>query len=453
MSSRIADPSAEQAFSETVLTALTISPKSVPAVVIDEDKARNAARCITEYLCARLAQSGKTPEVLEFRTVKWGDGFINLRNAVRDHLWTNLRTNFVEHFRELAAERPAAYLMTSWHPSSDMVHVWAIPEHLVYEAFPKHHVEQTDKRTIEIFPDVHRFERCEDSPDLSSFHREFRWLKTEMEKLVEAAKIDEAARRRNRNEEPSQAEDDEESAESQTTPGYTSATVEFLKELPAHVNDGEWHEANKARFQNVLRDPSRRLVEMLSTQYIERLSPEVAGGKRHLSILKKNDYGKGGYHAHYWLAFYDPKAGSKTKSVQLYFALHGSAQIYRYGFSMGDYCDEYLARLLTAWQHSPDAAASYIRRAPEGTVAELTRGEKKQRMSPDMLAEVILNPSKEGLADLTNVNVFREFALSTLPEHDDTLVHEIGEFFTWEWPLFEAFGPTCRIRVRGKRGC
>jgi hypothetical protein len=107
---------------------------------------------------------------------------------------------------------------------------------------------------------------------------------------------------------------------------------------------------------------------MLRTQYIERLSPEVAGGKRHLSILKTNDYGKGGYHAHYWFAFYDPKAGSKTKSVQLYFALHGNTLVWRYGFSMGDYCDEYLARLLGAWQHSADAIAA-AENSPVGRAA------------------------------------------------------------------------------------
>src|SRR4051812_49224131 len=104
MSNRISDPSAEQDFSETVLNALIISPKTAPTVVIDEAKARNAARCITEFLCARLGQAGKTAEVLEYRTVRWRDGFINIRNAVRDHLWTSLRTNLVEHFRELAGD-------------------------------------------------------------------------------------------------------------------------------------------------------------------------------------------------------------------------------------------------------------------------------------------------------------------------------------------------------------
>jgi hypothetical protein len=144
MSNRISGPSTEEDFSERVLNALTISPKAVPSVAIDEDKSRNAARCITEFLCARLGQTGKAAEILEHRTARWGDAFINIRNAVRDHLWTNLRTNLVEHFQERAGDQPAVYLMTSWHPSSDVVHVWAIPEHVVYEAYPKHHVEQTD---------------------------------------------------------------------------------------------------------------------------------------------------------------------------------------------------------------------------------------------------------------------------------------------------------------------
>src|SRR6516162_6133801 len=112
MSNRSIDTGTEETFCETVLNAITISPKSVPSVHVDEDKARNAARCITEFLFARLAQTGKPPDVLERTTVKWDQGFINLRNAVYDHMWTNLRPNFVEHFRELAGDQPAAYLMT-----------------------------------------------------------------------------------------------------------------------------------------------------------------------------------------------------------------------------------------------------------------------------------------------------------------------------------------------------
>jgi len=437
MSNRTINTETEHKFCESVLNAITIAPQSLPNIAVDEDKTRNAARCMTEFLCARLAQGGEAPHVLERTTVSWRNGFINLRNAVRDHLWTNLRPKFVEHFREIATDHPAAYLMTSWQSDGDVFYVWAIPENVVYEALPKHGVEQTDKRSIEIFPDVHRFERCQDSPDLSPFYRQSRWGKAELDKLVEAAKIDAAARRRNRNQEPSGTEEEEDPTDSETAPGYTSATVDFLKELPSHVSNADWHEANKDRYCTVLRDPTRRLVEMLRTQYIERLSPEVAGGKRHVSILKKNDYGKGGYHDHYWFAFYDPHAGSKTKSVQLYFRLLGSEQVWRYGFSMGNYCDEYLQRLQGALQQSAEAVASYLRKAPDGTLVALHRGDREERMQPKAFAEAIVT-SAPSLEDLTGVGVIREFPLQSLPEHDDTLVQEIGEFFTWAWPLFEA---------------
>ena len=71
---------------------------------------------------------------------------------------------------------------------------------------------------------------------------------------------------------------------------YTTSTIAFLKELPQHIEDPDWHVENKKRYEQVLRDPTRELVEQIRTGFIEQLSPEVAGGKRHLSILKKNDY-------------------------------------------------------------------------------------------------------------------------------------------------------------------
>src|SRR5262249_13498775 len=152
------------------------------------------------------------------------------------------------------------------------------PENVMYGALQRHAAGQSEKRTVRIYAETNRFERCEDSPDLSSFYKPFRWSKDELEMLIEAAKLNEVARRRNRAEEPADAtDDDEDRAEDQPTPAYTSATVTFLKELPSHVADPKWHEANKVRYQNVLRDPTQRLVEMLRSQFVGRLSPEVAG--------------------------------------------------------------------------------------------------------------------------------------------------------------------------------
>ena len=86
----------------------------------------------------------------------------------------------------------------------------------------------------------------------------------------------------------------------------------------------------------------------------------MAGGKRHLSILKKNDYGKGGYHDHFWYAFYDPMSGSKTKSVQLYVRFLAAERVWRYGMGMGNYYGPYLERLHNAFTSSPQAVADYV---------------------------------------------------------------------------------------------
>jgi len=434
----------EDQFANVVLDALSEPPSQLPEVEVDEHKTRNAATCMTAFLCARLATSNSEPQSVERTTYRWNDGLVNMRHAVKDHLWTNLRPTFVEHFREIKNGGAAVYVMTAWQPSGIPMHVWAIPEEVVYDALPNHPIGKViEKRTIRIMPGTHRFERCTDSPDLEPYHRQLEWSPAEVTKLMEAVKIDEAARNRNRDDPSADAlqADEDDSPSSDYAPGFTTATVEFIEDLSDHTTDGEWHEDNKQRYRNVLRDPTQRLVELLRAWYIERLSPEVAGGKRHLSILKKNDYGKGGYHDHYWFAFYDPSVGSKTKSVQLFFRMIGSEQVWRYGFAMGNYCDEYMARLRSALFASPVATAEHIRQAPVGTSVRLWSDADESRMTPTEFADTLVSNAAEWLGDdttLTDINIIREFSLDSLPDHDEGLVDEVGEYFTWVWRFFEA---------------
>jgi len=173
--------------------------------------------------------------------------------------------------------------------------------------------------------------------------------------------------------------------EGEPSPGLTDRTVEFLEELVEHADDGAWHERNKRRYELVLRDPCQSIVDQLRTQYIQRLSPAVASGKRHLSILKKNDYGKGGYHDHYWFAFHDPAAGSKTKSVQLFLRFLGNERVWRYGLSMGNYCGPYTERLQTVFASNRRAVADYVRHAPSETVVRLFAEDVKQEAIPSSL--------------------------------------------------------------------
>lgn len=381
---------ADTEYALKVLDGLTMPPSTLPDTQINEDKSRNAAGCITAFLCARLANKGTQPEGIKWTTFQWSNGLVNVRNAVNDHFWTNLRQTVVEHFQQLSANKPSAYLMVNWQPNNKNCHVWAIPAKIVDDAMPHLPGEKKDTRTVEIFTDKNVFHRCEPSPDLSPFYRSISWSEEEGAKLIEAVKIDASARRRNRGEgdEPlTEIEQDE--IGTKNTPGFTDATVEFVLELPAHVNDGDWHLKNKERYRAVLQGPCQSLVEKIRIGYIEQMSPEVAGGTRHLSILKKNDYGKGGYHNHYWFAFYDPAAGSKTKSVQLFFRMLGLEKKWRYGFSMGNYCEEYIDRLCASISNDREGVAEYLENAPIDTRIGVMAGSDEKVFTPKDFAKLL----------------------------------------------------------------
>ena len=214
-----------------------------------------------------------------------------------------------------------------------------------------------------------------------------------------------------------------------------------MKELSQHTEDADWHEKNKKRYEQVLRDPTRELVEQIRTKYIQQLSPEIAGGKRQLSILKKNDYGKGGYYDYYWFAFYDPNAGSKTKSVQLFFIMRGEEGVWHYGFAMGAYCGAYLERFHAALSGSVDAVAEYFQHAPKDTIVSVGKGEDAEELSPSEFAGHLKAGGPDSISSLdtaADIEVYRHYPLDTLLDHVDALVEEVGEFFAWAWPLFQA---------------
>lgn len=168
-------------FSAKILSTVLMPPKGKPTIEIDKASSHNAASCMTVLLCSRLATQGKVPRIVSRTTFHWDDGIINIRNAVQPYLWTNLRLNWVEEFHASAASLPAVYLMACWQPGEETLHVWAIPESVMYDAVPRHPVRQVkEKRTVQIKPNVQRFEQCEESPDLQPYYRA---LKLSVEEL------------------------------------------------------------------------------------------------------------------------------------------------------------------------------------------------------------------------------------------------------------------------------
>lgn len=60
-------------------------------------------------------------------------------------------------------------------------------------------------------------------------------------------------------------------------------------------------------------------------------------------------------------------------------------------------------------------------------------------MRPDELATLIDSDSSDGLnGDLADFAIVREYPLGSLPDHRETLIDEVGKYFAWSWPFFEA---------------
>ena len=411
---------------------------------------------MTALACARLGQSGNQPQHVRHSLFEWNGGVIGLRNSrVNDQFWTNLLPSISKELHSLADKGPAAYLFLHWDLEQGVFHAWAVPEDIAFASVadvPRDAV--TGRRTILISPEDHQLKNSPEAPSFAPYYARVELSPFEREKLLEAIKTDdnlkeerlaselpnEAVPQDVDGEAPETALDDDDSDEV-IAATYTQDTVQFILDLPDHDSDGAWHEKNKRRYKAVLRDPSQQIVNQLRAKYIQRLSPAVAGGKRHLSILKKNDYGKGGYHDHYWYAFYDPATGSKTKSVQLYVRFLGRERVWRYGLAMGNYCEEYLDRLVAVVEANRSVVAEYIRSAPADTLIRLYSGEGTVQLSPSEFAESLDQPAKDrfGLeGPLTDIEIIREFPLATLVDHAATFVDEVGEYFTWAWPFFEA---------------
>ena len=336
-----------------------------------------------------------------------------------------------------------------WAIEEGELHVWAIPEDAARAAFSSLNQDgQTGRKTVIISLADQQLKGVPNPVNCEPFYVLAELTPAELAKLTEAIKTDDNIKQERiaviegAQESGDQVVEgaDGESAPTET-PIYTFQTEQFLRELPEHVKDSDWHEENKGRYQRVLRDPSQFIVDQLAARYIQRLNPAVAGGKNHLSRLKKNDFGQGGYHDHYWFAFYDPAAGSKIKSAQLFVRFLGSEATWYYGFSMGNQCDAYMGRLLNAIAANRGAVANYVRTAPAGTSVWLSVGTSEHRISPTEFADRINNDSNGIFGwdeSPTSISIVREYPLDDLSDHAESFVQETGEYFTWAWPFFDA---------------
>jgi hypothetical protein len=328
---------------------------------------------------------------------------------------------------QVASEKPAVFLFCFFDMAVKKVDCWALPDKLAFRSFATITVSQSGPKNIVIDRATNRLRNAGDSPDLTPYFQSISLTAEEVNAIAAAIKQDGASKE-------VIASDEEEEDDLAPDLDYSQATVDYVLALCDHTSDGVWHKKNKSRFQQVLRDPTTRLVESLRTSYIQDLDVDVANTTNNVSKLKKNDWGQGGYYDHYWAAFYDPSAESKTQSCQLFLGLLGKQHEFNYGFAFGHKCEEYIKKLGKVINENRSEVAAYLETAPAGMVACAGK-----ETDVSLLAS-LLQPDTSTVEITQDFELRIKFPIEQLPERSSGLVDEIGKFFVWVWPFFQASG-------------
>lgn len=412
--------------STQILQQMAQTPASFVVPPIEEKFRRNAGRVMQEIIRQRL-QGGGTELVQQKNSrYAWGDGVILNRNSrVGDLFWTNLPPAQINELMQVASEKPAVFLFCFFDMEDKKVDCWALPDKLAFRSFATITASQSGPKNIVIDRATNRLRNAGDSPDLTPHFQSVLLTSEEINAVAAAIKQDAASKE-------ILGGDEEGEEEPSLYLDYSQATVDYVLALCEHTNDATWHTKNKSRFQQVLRDPTTRLVDSLRTKYIQSLDADVANTTKNFSKLKKNDWGQGGYYDHFWAAFYDPSANSKTQSCQLFLGLLGKQREFNFGFAFGQKCEAYIAKLGKAINENRLLVADYLETAPPGLVASAGN-----EADTSLLAS-LRDPNASPIEIKQDFELRIKFPIEQLPDRSSELVDEIGKCFVWVWPFFQA---------------
>ena len=121
---------------------------------------------MTALVCNRLAASGREPQHVRQTTFEWDGGVFALRNArVVDHHWSTAQTAVVQQLHEFAKEKPVVYLLTYWAVDDGLLHAWAVPEDVAFDAFGRlPTITRGDAKTVQVSPVDHQLQNAPFAP-------------------------------------------------------------------------------------------------------------------------------------------------------------------------------------------------------------------------------------------------------------------------------------------------
>jgi len=138
-----------------------------------------------------------------------------------------------------------------------------------------------------------------------------------------------------------------------TFEGFAPEAFEALARLKAHPHIEQYRQ-EKSALRRYVQEPFRRLRDDLVVNWVLPSALALETERNVFSRFLKNDFGVGGCHAHYWMAFYR-QGRRRLADVQLIVSLHFD------GLRVGVYAGEPARAVWRAVRaHLPEAGVSVL---------------------------------------------------------------------------------------------
>jgi hypothetical protein len=210
-------------------------------------------------------------------------------------------------------------------------------------------------------------------------------------------------------------------ARKEETPTIRRAAFKLLKDLREN-NSKEWFEANRNRYEALVRDPVAAVFEAVAAGYIRSLDPLLNTNVRRDEVLARiNKYAPGPpYYDYYWGAF---SRGKKQDDVQLYMSLHWDHL--DFGFFLGSAPDEAIEDLVAGLEGLDDSFVESL----NASLPDLTWYSDDEPVEVSTIDDAIAWAQSKvpAIAKVLSPN-------DPLIESPD-LVDDIGSFLTSVYPL------------------
>ena len=218
--------------------------------------------------------------------------------------------------------------------------------------------------------------------------------------------------------------------------GFTIDTFGFLSDLQIN-NTKVWLQANREKYQDVLREPLRALFKDLAplmAQLDPNFETEAKYGKVMATIKRRWPGDTGPYHPYLWGAFYRANL-SKQTDAQLFVVVHPS--MVSVGLGVGISAKDALNQFRENLQAHSELLYQLVRPLMENGFV-VTGAESHGEAEKETL-EIYSPDDVKSMAEYDNINIERYYTPKEDIVYRPEFAKEIGDIFKSIYPLYRFF--------------